>query len=114
VHKPVLLIGALALCLSLLAPVAPADAAIRPHSKGLSCAALSKTMAKSSIWQARFYGERQELGFNPPDYNATATTSQAPCFKTKTTCENWLYWMMSEWPDMQRFQRCKQGIKSFW
>ncbi|HZP21030.1 MAG TPA: hypothetical protein VFB16_12585 [Bauldia sp.] len=114
-NKPFLGVGALALSLALLAPAAPAEASdVRPHSKGLSCFALSKSMPKSQIWHARFYGERQELGFRPPDFDVTASTRQAPCFKTRATCENWLYWMMSEWPDMQRFQRCRQGLKGIW
>jgi hypothetical protein len=83
----------------------PALAKEHPRVNGLSCSAVAQSSGPANVWRAYFYGESQGLFNNRWPYSA------APCFRSQTDCENWLYWAQTDYPLEQNITRCHRGLR---
>ena len=80
-----------------------AEAKQPPRVKGTYCRTLAASRPASKIWWSSFYGERTGL-FNLETYHVSY------CFKSEADCKAWLYWAQTDYPQMNRVQRCRRGL----
>lgn len=99
---PILILTAF---VGLVAGAVTASAAPPPRVEGLYCTrALKASAPANAFWWAVFQGERK--GF----FGGRETTRQLRCFRSQADCKAWLYWVQSDWPDLNQLRRCKRGF----
>jgi hypothetical protein len=99
-------LGSMMVAATMLAAATPQTALARSHPRvqALNCSYAAAKVGPGKVWQASFWGQRLD------DFGHWEFIMVAPCFTKLTTCEDWLYWAQSDWPDHQQPGRCKQGM----
>ncbi|MCT4654879.1 MAG: hypothetical protein N4A65_03605 [Cohaesibacter sp.] len=89
----------------------PADAGnnIRPRPQPQRCLDLAKKIGPSKVWWGRHKGSRDlepMFEWGPK----SEYVNQIGCFKTRKACENWLYWMRTDFPHSNFYNPCRRGL----
>ena len=86
-----------------------AHAQKRPQPKPFKCLALARQIGASRVWWGRHVGSREGdkfFSWGPKkDY-----FDQIGCFKSRKDCEDWLYWMRSDYPEFSFHKPCRRGL----
>lgn len=85
---------------------------IRPRPEPQKCLALAQKVGASNVWWGRHVGEREarqqggifEWGPRKESFDAIG------CFNTRQDCENWLYWMRTDYPEFGFIRPCRRGL----
>ena len=86
-----------------------AGAKERPRPAAQRCLGLAKKIGPSRVWWGRHVGYREvepmfEWGPKRETFNAIG------CFKSRKECENWLYWMRTDFPNFAAARPCRRGL----
>ena len=65
---------------------------------------LAQRVGSGNVWRDFFSGERETLFDHRWPFIA------APCFRTLSDCQNWLYWAQTDYPLDQEIRRCRRGL----
>lgn len=100
-------------CLAIFTMVSavPVEAASnkRPKPKPERCIPLAKKIGPSRVWWGRHIGWRElhpmfEWGPKRERFNDIG------CFRNRKACENWLYWMRTDYPNSTYYKPCRRGL----
>src|SRR6185436_2141191 len=83
----------------------PAQAKAHPRVAGLACAPLAQRVGPANVWRTYFFGERETL------FGSRWPFTAAPCFRTLSDCQNWLYWAQTDYPLEHEIDRCRRGLR---
>lgn len=95
----------------LLAAPSPVNAGSnkRPKPSPHRCLDLAKKIGPSKVWWGRHVGKRDlqpMFNWGPKQEHI----NQIGCFKTRKSCENWLYWMRTDFPHSTYYNPCRRGL----
>ena len=83
----------------------PAAGEGAPACGGPRLRSLGATVGPANVWRAYFFGERETL------FNQRWPFTAAPCFRTLSDCQNWLYWAQTDYPLDQEIRWCRRGLR---
>lgn len=95
--------------LPVLVDSAQAASKKRPRPQPQRCFTLAKKIGASRVWWGRHVGYRDvdpvfEWGPKREVFNDIA------CFRSRKDCENWLYWMRTDFPHSTYYKPCRRGL----
>lgn len=73
------------------------------------CFTLAKKVGPSRVWWGRHTGYRDidpMFKWGP----TRETVNEIACFKTRKQCEDWLYWMRTDYPHSTHYRPCRRGL----
>lgn len=108
---PFLIILALIAPLGLPVTFQSAEAAsnVRPRPQPQRCFTLAKKVGPSRVWWGRHVGYRDV----DPAFNwgpKKQVFDDIACFRSRKDCENWLYWMRTDFPHSTYYKPCRRGL----
>lgn len=108
---PFLIMMALSALLSLPVTFENAEAAsnVRPRPQPQRCFTLAKKIGPSRVWWGRHVGSRDldpTFSWGPKKQRF----DDIACFKNRKDCENWLYWMRTDYPNFSYHKSCRRGL----
>ncbi|PLX39027.1 MAG: hypothetical protein C0606_00315 [Hyphomicrobiales bacterium] len=76
---------------------------VKPRPAPGDCEKMALQHGAETLWWGRFSGRK--IGF----FDRTENRSEWACFLTERECNDWLYWMRTDYPERWWINRCDKG-----